>query len=51
MISKADPDATIVHRKDMKLFLDHKVHIGVDGSNARIATAVTVTTGTCQTMA
>ena len=45
-VSKTDPDATIVRRKDMKLFLGQKVHIGVDGGNARIVTAVTVTTGT-----
>ena len=45
-VSKTDPDAMIVRRKDTKPFLGHKVHIGVDGGNARIVTAVTVTTGT-----
>ncbi len=45
-ISKTDPDATLVKRKDTKLFLSHKVHIAVDGGRDRIITAVTTTTGT-----
>ena len=44
-VGKTDPDATMVRRKSTKLFLGHKVHIGVNGGNVRIVTAVTVTTG------
>jgi hypothetical protein len=45
-ISKTDWDATLVRRRDTQLFLGHKVHIGVDGGEDRIITAVTVTTAT-----
>jgi transposase len=45
-ISRTDPDATMVRRKDTKLFLGHKVHMAVDGGEDRIITAVTTTTGT-----
>lgn len=43
---KPNPGAMVVCGIDTKLFLAHKVHIGVDGCNASTVTAVPVTTGT-----
>lgn len=37
-VSKTDPDATPVRRKDMKIFLGHEVNIGVDSGEDRIIT-------------
>jgi len=45
-VGKTDPDATMVRRKDTKLFLGHRVHIGVDGGKARIVTSVVTSSGT-----
>ncbi len=45
-VSKTDPGATLLRRKDAQLFLSHKVHIAVDGGQDRIITPVTTTTST-----
>ncbi len=45
-VNTTGPDATLVHRKDRKLFYGYKVHVAVDGGEARIVTAVKTTTGT-----
>jgi transposase len=44
-MSRTDPDAGLVGRKRVPLSLYHKVHIGVDGGQARIITAVDATPG------
>ena len=45
LASRTDPDATVVQRAKVPADLYYKVHVGVDGGEARIITAVTATTG------
>ncbi len=45
LVSRTDPDATVVQRAKVPADLYYKVHVGVDGGVARIITAVTATTG------
>ena len=45
LVSRTDPDATIVQRAKVPADLYYKVHVGVDGGAARIITAVDATTG------
>src|SRR3954471_22166929 len=45
LVSRTDPDATVVHRAKVPADLYYKVHVGVDGGQARIITAVDATTG------
>jgi transposase len=45
LVSRTDPDATVVQRGKVPADLYYKVHVGVDGGAARIITAVTATTG------
>jgi transposase len=45
LVSRTDPDATVVQRAKVPADLYYKVHVGVDGGEARIITAVTATTG------
>ncbi len=45
LVSRTDPDATVVQRAKVPADLYYKVHVGVDGGAARIITAVTATTG------
>jgi transposase len=45
LVSRTDPDATVVHRAKVPADLYYKVHVGVDGGQARIITAVEATTG------
>ena len=44
-VNTTDPDAALVRRKDRRLFYGYKVHIAVDGGDARIVSAVETTTG------
>jgi hypothetical protein len=44
-VSRTDPDAGLVARKGVPLALYHKVHVGVDGGQARIITAIDATPG------
>ena len=43
--SRTDPDAGLVSRPGLPLGLYHKMHVGVDGGQARIITALDVTPG------
>jgi len=45
LVSRTDPDATVVQRAKVPADLYDKVHVGVDGGQARIITAVDATTG------
>jgi transposase len=45
LVSRTDPDATVVQRAKVPADLYYKVHVGVDGGPARIVTAVEATTG------
>ena len=45
LMSRTDPDATVVQRAKVPADLYYKVHVGVDGGAARIITAVEATTG------
>jgi transposase len=45
LVSRTDPDATVVQRAGVPADLYYKVHVGVDGGPARIITAVTGTSG------
>jgi transposase len=45
LMSRTDPDATVVQRAGVPADLYYKVHVGVDGGPARIITAVTATSG------
>lgn len=45
LVSRTDPDATVVQRAKVPADLYYKVHVGVDGGQARIITAVDATTG------
>ena len=45
LVSRTDPDATVVQRAKVPADLYYKVHVGVDGGQARIITAVTATSG------
>lgn len=45
LVSRTDPDATVVQRAKVPADLYYKVHVGVDGGAARIITAVTATSG------
>lgn len=45
LVSRTDPDATVVRRATVPADLYYKVHVGVDGGQARIITAVDATTG------
>src|SRR5215207_4114613 len=45
LVSRTDPDATVVQRAKVPADLYYKVHVGVDGGQARIITAVEATTG------
>ena len=45
LVSRTDPDATVVQRAKVPADLSYKVHVGVDGGQARIITAVDATTG------
>jgi hypothetical protein len=45
LVSRTDPDATVVYRAKVPADLYYKVHVGVDGGQARIITAVDATTG------
>jgi transposase len=45
LVSRTDPDATVVQRAKVPADLYYKVHVGVDGGPARIITAVEATTG------
>jgi hypothetical protein len=45
LVSRTDPDATVVQRAKVPADLYYKVHVGIDGGAARIITAVTATTG------
>jgi hypothetical protein len=45
LMSRTDPDATVVRRATVPADLYYKVHVGVDGGEARIITAVEATTG------
>jgi transposase len=45
LVSRTDPDATVVQRANVPAELYYKVHVGVDGGAARIITAVTATSG------
>ncbi len=45
LVSRTAPDATVVQRGKVPADLYYQVHVGVDGGEARIITAVTATTG------
>jgi transposase len=45
LVSRTDPDATVVQRAKVPADLYYKVHVGVDGGAARIITAVDATAG------
>jgi transposase len=45
LVSRTAPDATVVQRAKVPADLYYKVHVGVDGGQARIVTAVDATTG------
>lgn len=45
LVSRTDPDATVVQRAKIPADLYYKVHVGVDGGAARLITAVEATTG------
>jgi transposase len=45
LVSRTDPDATVVQRAKVPADLYYKVHVGVDGGQARIITAADATTG------
>jgi transposase len=45
LVSRTDPNATVVQRAKVPADLYYKVHVGVDGGQARIITAVDATTG------
>jgi transposase len=45
LVSRTDPDATVVQRAKVPADLYYKVHVGVDGGQARIVTAIEATTG------
>ena len=45
LVSRTDPDAAVVQRAKVPADLYYKAHVGVDGGQARIITAVTATSG------
>lgn len=45
LVSRTDPDATVVQRSGVPADLYYKVHVGVDGGPARVITAVAATSG------
>jgi transposase len=45
VVSRTDPDAGLVARDGVPLARSHKLHVGVDGGQERIITAVDVTAG------
>jgi len=45
LVSRTDPDATVVSRRGFDMHLAYKAHIAVSGVNGQVVTAAMVTTG------